>query len=293
MARRPINLGENDRDEQFVEFTFDANGLITLRDLSESFAALDAMYARTTNGDERLAIVELRSGSIIAAVAPFMPFMGHALIAIEATITLTEFTTGLKSAIDGFSGKSLDDKNLTDSRFAKEIAELVKPLTGKDGAKFGFAKIRAKAKTKDRTVEVEAEYSAAEIDRAFINAERHSQILEPQTLIANDESEPALAREVELVLHQTNIGPAKEKGQTGDKGVIASVSDKPLPLYFAPSISNLKDKLVRAKSNPLGQHMNVDAWVIRDKGIPKSYTILEVHNPRSLAAYNNPLLPLR
>ena len=281
MAKRPLVLETDRFDEELVDFRSAAAEPIELRELANSFAAIDAIYTQPTKGRERLAIVQLRTGSIIATVAPFVPIMGHMVIALDAAMTLTDFTKRMKKALDAFSGIEPSPTELPNPGLAREIAELIRPLTGKNGASFGFTRIRAKSKTGQRTLEVEAEYGLQQIDRAYINAERAFEAPAPIPFKLNDDSEPALVRGVDLVLHQTNVCPAKEKGQTGDEGVIASVTDKPLPLYFASSISNLKERLVRAKLNPLLQHLNVDAWVVRDNGVPKSYTIMQLHDPQS------------
>ncbi|RWC61514.1 hypothetical protein [Mesorhizobium sp.] len=52
-----------------------------------------------------------------------------------------------------------------------------------------------------------------------------------------------IKREVMLFMDQANRGPGKEKGRTGDKGVIPSISDKPRPVWFRKSsVSDLKGR---------------------------------------------------
>ncbi len=281
MAKRAIVLDDNQYDQEIVQFRFDAGGPIALRELAASFDAIDKIYTKTTNGEERLAVTELRSGSIIAIVEPFIPFLGQGMQALNAAITLTDFTKLMKSAIDTFSGlkaRIVGDEEPDDvGNIAAEIAELVRPLSAKAGASLEFSRIRISSQTKKRTVEVEALYSSAEIDRALINADRHGNEKSLLRLVdVNHDDAPTLMRKVTLHLQQANSGPAREKGQTGDKGIIEVVSDKALPIYFAKGIGRLKEKMVKGTKNPLLQTYTVDGIVTRENGQPKSFTVIDL-----------------
>ena len=201
--------------------------------------------------------------------------MNDIMPALEAAATLTKFTLRIKDALDAFSGKTTPKATDEPSLISREIAELVRPLTGKSGAKLGVARIRYKSETKERVVEIEAEYGAVELDRALINASRQPQITD-LTLEAPEADKPVLYRNVRMKFHQANAGPAKQRGQTGDRGVIDEIDPRPLPVYFADSIDRLKEKMVKGTLNPLLQSYVVDVMVTRDQGDPKAYTVIEV-----------------
>ncbi|MCX9147473.1 hypothetical protein [Erythrobacter sp. WG] len=267
-----------------VEFRFEAGGPISLHDLAKSFAAIDTIYMRLSGGEERLSVTELRSGSIIAVLAPFVPLMNQVVPYVAAATTLSDFTRKMKKAIDGFMETERPVAPPTDTPpIASELAEVMKPLAGRKGAEFGFAHVRYRSKDGKRVVEVEARYEGAQIDRAVINAERFAE--GSVHVITN---EPPITQErnflsgVQMILHQANRGPAKAKGATGDKGVVEAVSDKALPVYFAEGVNRLKDRMIRSAKNPLKYVYQVDVWVHREGGAAKAYTVTEVQQAAPL-----------
>lgn len=288
MVTRVRNISPpRDRFErESVEFLFDAGGPIALRELASSFTAIDDIYARVAKGEERLSVLDMRSGSIIADLAPFLPFMNQVMPYVGHVTALSDFARKIKKAIDGFTEteKPVVASEET-SDIAAELAEIMKPLAGRPSAKFGFAHVKYRSKSAKRTVEFEARYDGAQIDRAVVNAERIAKFVSlPPSRSPDGNQERNFLRGVEMILHQANRGPAKAKGATGDKGVIETVSDKPLPVYFAEGVNKLKDRMVRGTKNPLKYVYNVDVWVHRDEGLVKAYTVTDVHQASALIA---------
>jgi hypothetical protein len=271
-------------DREAVEFRFEAGGPIALRDLATSFSAIDVIYSRLSRGDERLSVTELRSGSIIAVLAPFLPLMNQAIPYVSSATALSDFARKLKKAIDGFAEVEKPVAPSTDvPSIAAELAEVIKPLAGRQNAAFSLAHVKYRSKTNERVVELEASYGTQEIDRAVINAERYVELTAvPTPAVTGPEQQRNFLEKVQMILHQANRGPAKAKGQTGDRGVIEAVSDKPLPVYFAEGINKLKDRMVRGAKNPLKVVYSVDAWVHREDGGAKAYTVTDVHSAAPL-----------
>lgn len=282
--RRIIKTSLDRYEREAVEFRFEAGGPIGLRDLASSFNAIDGIYNTLSNGGERLSVTELRSGSIIAVLAPFLPLMNQAIPYLSAATTLSDFARKMKKAIDGFAEVETAVAPSDDTpAIAAEIAEVIKPLAGRKSAQFGLAHVKYRSETGERIVEIEALYGGPQIDRALINAERFATLtsLPPPVKPASSDDRNFL-RGVQMILHQANRGPAKVKGATGDRGVIESVSDKPLPVYFAEGVNKLKDRMVRSTKNPLKYVYDVDAWVHREDGIAKAFTVTEVHKTSPL-----------
>jgi len=61
-------------------------------------------------------------------------------------------------------------------------------------------------------------------------------------------------REVVLVFDQASRRPGKEKGRTGDPGIIAEVSPKALAVHFRKATQDLKDRMVRGDVNALANN---------------------------------------
>lgn len=279
--RRVIGNLRASPDMEAVEFVFETGGPIPIGELASSFRAIDNLYQKTTNGEEKLAVTQLRSGSIIAELAPIIPILNHVLPVVTAGNTLSDFTRKIKKAIDGFA--ELDPSVASpEPDVASEIGQLLKPMAGRKDARFKIARVKYKSSTKQRTVEIQADYVSSDIDRASINADRFMELAALPPENEPKESERNLLQNVTMILHQANRGPARAKGTTGDKGVIEAVTEKPLPVYFVEGVDRLKDRIVGGTKNPLKFAYEVDAWVHRDKGIPKAYTITAVYSAARL-----------
>ena len=288
--RRPrrIHAGAPERPGS-IEFCFGTSDALPVAELAESFLAIDRAYS-SLGTEDRLAVKELRTGSIIATLAPYLPMMGQALPALSALTTISDFSRKLKKAIDGFA--ELDPKSAPPppaDPIASEIEAMMKPLAGKKEASFKIARVQYHSRTEEREVKVIAEYGSDDINRAVINAQRYRDQATLQGRKDAPIEERNFVKGVAIVLHQANSGPAKAKGTTGDRGVIEAVSDKALPVYFAEGVNRLKDRMVKSSKNPLKYVYVVDAGVHRDQGMVKAYTVTEVisasllSSPRSRA----------
>ena len=278
-------------DGDAVEVRYDPGGPIPLSDLAASFNALEAIYAHTDLGDARLSVTSLRSGSIIATIQPFVPLVGQALTTMDVSLTVVEFARRLKAAVDAFSGREDTGETAVSAVIAAELAEVLRPVSGRSNAEFGVAQVRYRSHTKERTVEFEATYSSSEIDRAVVNAQRLESEIAVTKVSDKVEPRPSLLRKVKLSFQQANSGPARRRGKTGDKGVIESESSRALPVYFAATLDDLKDKMVKGAKNPLKVSYLVDAIVAREGGEPRFYTVIGVHGPvRAPRSKSLPLL---
>jgi hypothetical protein len=87
-----------------------------------------------------------------------------------------------------------------------------------------------------------------------------------------------ILKEVMLFFEQASRKPGKEKGRTGDRGIIPDVSTKSLPVYFRKSFQDLKDQMIRSEVNPLTNYaFVVDVHVQQVDGKPKGYIVVNVH----------------
>lgn len=264
-----------------AEFVFDAREVIPLSDLADSFSALDRLFAKQSKTGARLAVAEIRKGSIVAVLAPYVPIMGQAVSMMSSAMEVTDFVKRVRdglSAFAGHTGPAPSAPTISHAPEAAELAEIVKPLAGRNG-KLGVAHIKYRSQTGDRIVEVEATFKSSEIDRIALNAARaaEEELLAPPPPLPGVEPTPTLLRKVALTLQQTNTGPAKERGKTSDRAVVEAVSLKPLPVYFAKTLVDLKQKMIGRAANPFRQPFRVDVLVTYEDGEPKFYTVIDVH----------------
>jgi hypothetical protein len=268
--------------EDLAEVTFDTRDVIPLSELADSFTALDRLFAREATGSARLAVAEIRKGSIVALLTPFVPMMGPTVSMVSDAVTVGDFIKRLRDGLNAFAGIQPPSSSPTTppptNEVAGDLAELVKPLAGRKGSTLRLAHLKYRSKSGDRTVEIEASFSADDINRIAINAGRATT---PPPILSGeadgDELQPSLYRKVVLTVQQANKGPAKDRGKTADRGVIASISKRPLPVYFAKTSDNLKERMVGQTSNPFRHKFKVDVLVAYSAGEPQSYTVIEVH----------------
>jgi hypothetical protein len=254
---------------------------IELGDLSGSFAALARMYERHYRraGDTapKLYVTKLETGSVIMEIAPYALMMGQAVLLMDNGIIVADFTNRIWRAIKAFSSPSEVPKVEPPSKEdAGDIREFAKPLLGKKGASLGIKHARYEKTDGDKHIVVEYNFDENELNRAAINIDAALSLPTPKE--EEPERREPIQKEVMLFLDQANRGPGKEKGRTGDKGVIPEISEKVLPVYFRKSFQNLKEQMTK-EVNPLTSTFVVDVHVqyIEGDPDPKGYIVVEVH----------------
>ncbi|MEI5688478.1 hypothetical protein [Sphingomonas kyungheensis] len=281
-----------------AEFIFGSDDPVPLTELADSFLAIDRLFARTSRSGARLAVTEIRQGSIVALLAPYVPMMGQVLSAANTAVEVGDFVKRAREGLNAFAGIRPADEAAPamDPDTAADLRELVKPLSGLPDARLDVAHIKYRSKTKERIVEIEASYSSSQLDRIAVNAARaldnHAEALKVDQIM---QDEPELLRGVIMMMHQANSGPAKERGRTGDRAIVRVASADPLPVYFAKTTNDMKRGMVGSTVNPLKSSFMVDVLVTKEGGAPKAYTVLEVHGPanktKPVAGGRTSLLP--
>jgi hypothetical protein len=251
-----------------------------LGDLSGSFAALARMYERhyRKSGEDapKLLVTKLQTGSVLMEIAPYGLILGQAVMMMDNGIIVADFTNRLWRGIKAFSSPPSETPRVeapTDDD-ARDIKEFAKPLLGKKGAALGIKHAKYEKQDGEKHIVVEYKFDETELNRAAINIDKALAL--PAPMMDAGLPREQISREVMLFMDQANRGPGKEKGRTGDKGVIPAISDKPLPVYFRKSFQSLKDQITK-EVNPLTSTFVVDAHVQYVNDEPKGYIVTEIH----------------
>lgn len=269
-----IHRIEGDR----VVITLDPGQPIELTDLSSSFAALARIYERhyRTSGDAapKLYVTKLETGSVILEIAPLVISMG--LPILDNAIIVADFAGRLWRGIKAFSGTPSEPPRLEPppKDDASDLREFIRPLTGKMGASLGIKHAKYESDDGTRRTVVEYDFDEAQINRAAVNIDEQKRL--PPTDDVPQSS--ALHTEVMLFLEQANRGPGKDKGRTGDRGVIPDVSDKVVPVYFRKGIQGLKDQMLHGDHNPFEMVYVVTVHATRLDGDVQAYTVADIHD---------------
>lgn len=291
-------MADESSDRMVVKL--DPGAPIELTDLTGSFAALARIYerhyrpTRTHDDAPKLYVTRLESGSVIAEIVPYVQILGAMVATMDGGITISDFTRRLWAGIKTFSNPdSLPEGakppiHTPSSEDASDIREFMKPLAGKKGAVLSIKHARIEHVDGDRHTVAEYTFDEVEINRASINIDQalSAGVIVPQIAIqeATDEDTDKeigghITKEVMLFIEQASRKPGKERGRTGDRGIIPDISAKSLPVYFRKSFQNLKDQMIKGAINPLTNYaFVVDVHVQRLKGKPKAYMITNIHD---------------
>lgn len=272
MAQPPAVIGQTFSDEERLEITFDSVNFPRLSEIGASFTALEKLYERRMGEGAHLNLAEVRSGSIIAVLEPVrmllgsaMPFVGYVNDAVDFGRTLSDMVRYFSFGAPGAVPQSSD---------ADEIREILAPV-----AKNGGGRLRLRSfRYADGKRKLDVQFDNDDIERAYKNAVNQSMALPSITQAVPLPPQQRWFTEETLIFDQTSRAPGKEAGRTGDRGIIALFSPKPLPVYFKKSVSGTKERMVLGSDNPMRFIYIVDGVVTVIDGEPISYTITGVHS---------------
>ncbi len=272
-----------------LELYFDVKGPIELTDLTLAFRGLAREYRRhlvgavrqrggkIRDGEIKLYITKVRSGSIIAELAGASQILGAIVSAMDYTVIFRDFVTVVETQITAFraigqTGK-VDPVKLGISKAQCEsYADFLKVVAESRDGKLSLAAAEHADTTEDRTVFARFEFSADDA----LEARRGALI----TLAALEYAGDADYKQVLLYFHQTNVDDPKDSGRTGDRGIIKAISDRDLPVYFASEIDRERIKALwdDPKFNMFKASYRVDVNVEVDRNDkPRFYRVTHLH----------------
>lgn len=279
------------RPESVVIVKLDPVGPIELTSLTESFGGLARFYGRHYRRESvqapKLFVTRLESGSVIVEMTPYAVMFGGILLTMEKANTVAEFAERLYGAIRAFAdipSPSVQEVPATavlaepSNDDAADIRAFVRPLVGKAGASLGIKYARYEKRDGEKHVLAEYILDEAALNRAAINIDNalnsNAKLDAPPSVA--ELPQPTAFREVMLFFDQASQRPGKQKGRTADKGTIPDIWPDPLPIHFLSSLG-LKERMVKGDVNPFTSAFVVDVVVLRTKGLPRAYTVTQVH----------------
>lgn len=258
----------------------DPGGPIELTELTDSFAALARMYARhhrvgeATETAPKLYVTKLKTGSVLAEIAPYALLMGQAYLQVSYAVTIADFAGRLNRGLRAFAGMDDGPAAPVSRDDAADLREFVKPLTGRKAAELGITHARYRTTDGDRETIAEYTFDEAAINRAALALDRALEA--PPKPVAGTMP----LSEVLLYFDVASRSAGKEKGKTQDRAIISEVTDKALPTYFRKGVSgDPKDAILREGTNPIANTgYIVDALVQIIDEQPKMYIVTHVHD---------------
>jgi len=234
---------------------------LELIDVTRSLMSLADEYKRflaksTTEIDPdsvKLYITNLNSGSLLAELIPFAPYM---LPIVQYSTTIIDYAKYLKVLYDYFTGKTKELLEHPDKTSLQNVSDIVEPIAKDKGSQFNLGAINASG-----NVAITVNLNSLEAN-AVQNAARREieRIREPDRGIHN---------KVLMYLYQARDDLTST---TGDKAVIESISPNPVKTVFMSETIKAKVLL-----DPFKKVFIVDVAVETINNVPKLYRILELH----------------
>jgi len=235
---------------------------VDLIDLAVSLRALGEAYSDWAEDEGldiqpqnlKLYIHELRTGSIIAELAPWME---QASLILDHAKTVSPFLAALQGAIRYFLGRKKEgDKEKPPSReLAQHIHAVMEPVAKDGGSQIFFDVVG--------DVHIHQYYTSQEANAIQNSVKRY---LGNAKLPANERRTDEI-----MTLQQVRFDGSL---RTGDRGVIETVSQKPVKVVFATP--EAKRRILDEPKNPGQMAFLVDVEVRAIEGKPALYRVLEV-----------------
>ncbi len=264
--------------QERVIIRYRPHGPVDLAEFAGSLAAIEKIFESSVAQDRaapefRLYVDRIEHGSIEVYLLPMLQMLGGYIEYMSAVVTLRDFTVMVIDLLKRFSEEETGSMPV-DAGTANQIREFIKPLTGKKGAALNIRHARYHRKNGDDETTVEYNMEEPQINLAAMRLER-------QISVASHDASPGkhsqIYKEVLMRLDQAKMSEGKEKGRTGDRAVIAAITERDLPLYFPKEVAHIKDRIISASDNPFSKGYIVDAVVEFINGEPKLFRVIDLH----------------
>jgi archaellin len=190
---------------------------------------------------------------------------------MAATNTIKKFAENVIELLKKFAGEQ--STATPTSETVQDLQIFIKPLTGRKGAELGIVHARYEKREKDREVIMEYRMRAPEINMVDANLHKAvEQAAHLETAIRHE-----MKREVLMRLFQASVAQGKASGRTGDRAIIAALSDHDVPLYFAKQSNDYKKQITEDTEFPFTKGYIVDVSVEYEGERMKSYTLVHLH----------------
>lgn len=279
-AVMPEKYGDNR-----LVFRLCSDEAIELDNLGEGFAGLARQFRRhleesglaADDVPAKLFVTRVKSGSIEFELATLAYLYMVAQGAANGLVIWTDFYDRIKRTL-GYLAGHLPRPPSYSIQDARDFDSFIKTVAGKKRGRLNVR--RAKFHQKSGRRETLAEFDFTEQDVANAHMKLANEVIElpalPNQEVATKKQK--MERDVPFIWFRTDREKGKSSGQTSDRGIIAKITDKPLPVFFASEIDNAKDRMTKIKANPFDLVYKVDTAIeYDDEGNPTRYIIMNIN----------------
>lgn len=254
--------------DQLFRYEFNNGNPVELQDLAESMMALAAEYRGFAakaedpagDGDAKLYIKEIRSGSVIADLVPWaiaaIPFVENFNIAVQFGQNLSSIMQWLLTA--PFHSLAPEGEQSVDKQSLENISQILEPVAKDPQGRLNLGIVNHGNMT------VNISINSAEANAIQNSAKRR---LQKEVIKKN-----GLHEKVVMYWQKTTADPGK---CAGDRAIIESISRKGVKTV-APS--EIKALLMGGPDNPFRYAYIVDVEVETVRDLPVLYKVLSYHD---------------
>jgi hypothetical protein len=251
---------------------------IELGDFVSEFTSVASQYDKfirehhpDLGPEAHIYVKQIKKGSIIAELLPFVPFAIFApeiISTVEHINAVNEFVRDYGSKLKAYFKKGGEVKDATRSDLKDFIGSLAAIANDPDGSASLEAVVFEDGK---RKIKAAVKFTTREAVRAVDNLEEHRKKLERK--------DSADFQRVLMVFRQANVKDAPVGKRTGELVVVEEISDKELPLIYASDLAEqrIKHEIREADDNLFKKGFIVDVNVQTKAGRPVGYRVTNLH----------------
>lgn len=248
---------------------------VELSEFVATFVGLGNQFERfydgehpTERGNARFYVREVRAGSIIAELVPYLaaaaPILGAAMAGVKHANELAEFVEAYGNRISKYFKRGGRDSEAGKS----DLADFLRTVQAVAHDPAGSLSLAVFESGEQRAA---FEFSTSEAREAEHNLLEHRCEL--------DRTTDADHKRVLMVFTRTNVAHATTGKRSGELVEIESIHPRALPVVYASTLSEerIRHEIAEADENVYKKAFDVDVNVEMRAGTPVAYRVVEVH----------------
>lgn len=266
-----------ERGQPFIELTLDVPGAIELGNFVGAFTALAGAYDRFVEAkdpklvkDATIFVQEVRQGSIVAVLMPWIQVIGGTVEGMSAILTVEQFVTTYGKRLLSLAGPNQDALTDASPGEYKDFIDQVGAIASTPGSTMSVAAFESI--DGEKTVRSVFKFDTADARQIKDRAE----VLKHQAQNKTGET----ASRVLMVFTRTDVGKSAVGKSTGERVKIESISNRRLALIYGADLAEerIKHEIREAEENVYKKGFIVDVVVETRNGKPVGYSVIHVHD---------------
>lgn len=261
-------------DNFYIELKLDVDAPIEVSDFTAAFTALAAEYERHYRTDPELGpnatlfVKEVKQGSIIATLQPYIPLLANAHEAVSMVMLAEDFIVRYGQRISTYLKKGARLPDVSKSELVGYMKQ-VSAIANNPGSRIELAAVEIKEGRK--SIRSVVKFTTEDSRKIKDNIEDHLSILDR---IKNRDYNRVL-----MFFTQSNTKISTVGKKSGELVMVEDIHSKPLSLIYGSDIAEqrIKHEIVNEPDNIYKKGFVVDVIVVEKYGRPVAYSVTNVH----------------